>query len=155
MKTVVLMLSIGLLGWWSVVVPLQIIVAALALAQDRVRLAVFSLAAVSFAVAAVGAARIVVERYPDQAARLGVVLPSGHSALVVVLVTTLAAMVGRDRPRLRAIVAGLTILAVACVMVRGGHTPGDVAVGLGLGGLSVLVAYLLARWRRTPALSPQ
>jgi membrane-associated phospholipid phosphatase len=155
MKTVVLMLSIGLLGWWSVVVPLQIIVAALALAQDRVRLAVFSLAAVSFAVATVGAARIVVERYPDQAARLGVVLPSGHSALVVVLVTTLAALVGQGRPRLRAVVAAFTILAVVCVMLRGGHTPGDVTVGLGLGVLSVLVAGILARWRRAPALSPQ
>ncbi|MDR6292032.1 membrane-associated phospholipid phosphatase [Inquilinus ginsengisoli] len=144
MKTIVLLMSIGLLGWWTVVVPLQVIVAAVSYARGQWRLAGFSLAALALAVAGVGAARMVVDWHPDGFGQVGLVLPSGHSALAVVAVGTLALLAGPGRPRLRIAAAVATVLAVAWVMTLGGHTLGDVVVGLGLGGLSVLVAGLVS-----------
>ncbi|WP_225770870.1 phosphatase PAP2 family protein [Inquilinus sp. Marseille-Q2685] len=147
MKTIVLLMSIGLLGWWQVVVPLQVIVAAAAFARGRWRLAVFSLAALAMAVAAVAAARAVVDWHPDGFGRIGVVLPSGHSALVVVAVTTVAALAWPRWSRRRIAAAAALILAVGGVMAVSGHTVGDVLVGLALGGVSVLAAGGVARFR--------
>ncbi|KGM31381.1 phosphatase PAP2 family protein [Inquilinus limosus] len=147
MKPIVLLMSIGLLGWWYVVVPLQVIVAAVALAHGRRRLAVFSLAALAMAVVTVRAARAAVDWHPEGFGQVGVVLPSGHSALVVVAVATLAALVWPRWTRARVAVAVALILAVAAVMTVGGHTVGDVVVGLALGGISVLVAGTVARFR--------
>ena len=144
MKTIVLLMSIGLLGWWTVVVPLQIIVAAVAFSRGQWRLAGFSLVALALAVAGVGAARLVVDWHPEGFGQVGLVLPSGHSALAVVAVSTLALLAGPGRPRWRIAAAAATILAVAWVMMLGGHTLGDVVVGIGLGGLSVLAAGLVA-----------
>jgi membrane-associated phospholipid phosphatase len=148
MKPIVLLMSVGLLGWWYVVAPLQVIVAAVALAHGRWRLAVFSLAALATAVVAVQAARAAVGWHPEGFGQVGVVLPSGHSALVVVAVTTLGTMVWRRWSRARIAVAAALIVAVGAVMTVGGHTVGDVVVGLALGGLSVLVAGAVARIRR-------
>lgn len=147
MKTIVLLMSIGLLGWWQVVVPLQVIVAAVAFARGRWRLAVFSLAALAVAVVAVVAARAVVDWHPDGFGRVGVVLPSGHSALVVVAVTTVAALAWPRWSRRRIAAAAALILAVGGVMAVSGHTVGDVLVGLALGGVSVLIAGTAARLR--------
>ncbi|MFE0755587.1 phosphatase PAP2 family protein [Inquilinus sp. NPDC058860] len=154
MKTIVLLMSIGLLGWWQVVVPLQVIVAAVAFARGRWRLAVFSLAALAMAVAAVAAARAVVDWHPDGFGRVGVVLPSGHSALVVVAVTTVAALAWPRWSRRRIAAAAALILAVAAVMASSGHTVGDVLVGLALGGVSVLAAGGAARFRRPRRTAP-
>lgn len=154
MKPIVLLMSVGLLGWWYVVVPLQVIVAAVAFARGRRRLAVFSLAALATAIVAVQAARAAVDWHPDGFGQVGVVLPSGHSALVVVAVTTLAALVRPRWSRGRIAVAAALILAVGGVMTLGGHTVGDVVVGLALGGVSVFVAGTVARLRRPRRVSP-
>ncbi|MBW8728809.1 MAG: phosphatase PAP2 family protein [Inquilinus limosus] len=154
MKPVVLTLSIGLLGWWYVVVPLQVIVAAVAIARGRWRLAVFSLAAPASAIALVQAARAVVDWHPEGFGQVGVVLPSGHSALVVVMVTTLAALVWPRWSRARIAAAAALILAVGGIMTQAGHTVGDVLVGLALGGVSVFVAGTVARLRRPRRVSP-
>ena len=148
MKPIVLLMSVGLLGWWYVVAPLQVIVAAVAISRGRRRLAVFSLVALAMAVVTVRAARAVVGWHPEGFGQVGVVLPSGHSALVVVAVTTLAALVWPRWTSARATVAAVLILAVGAVMTVGGHTVGDVVVGLALGGVSVLVAGAVARIRR-------
>ena len=155
MSPMVLLLSLALLGWWYVVVPLQVIVAAVAIARGRWRLAVFSLTALAVAIALVAAARAVVDWHPEGFGQVGLVLPSGHSALVVVTVTTLAALVWpRWSPGRIAAAAGL-ILAVAVVMViLGGHTVGDVLVGLALGGVSVFTARTVARLRRPRRVAP-
>jgi len=154
MKPMVLLLSIGLLGWWYVVVPLQVIVAAVALARGRWRLAVFSLTALAVAIALVQAARAVVEWHPERFGEIGLVLPSGHSALVVVTVTTMATLVWPRWSRQRVTAAVAMILAVAGVMTLSGHTVGDVLVGLALGGVSVLVAGIAARFRRPRRAAP-
>lgn len=154
MKPIVLLMSVGLLGWWHVVAPLQVIVAAVALARGRWRLAVFSLAALAMAVVSVLAARAAVDWHPEGFGQVGVVLPSGHSALVVVAVTTLAALVWPRWSRLRVAAALALILAVGAVMTVGGHTVGDVVVGLALGGVSVAVAGTIARFRRPRPVSP-
>ena len=148
MKPIVLLMSLGLLGWWYAMVPLQVMVAATAAARGRWRLAVFSLAAPALAIGAVLVARAAVDRHPDGFDRVGVVLPSGHSALVVVVVTTLAALVSPRWSRRRAAVAAALILAVSGVMLLGGHTIGDVLIGMALGGASVAVAGMAARLRR-------
>ncbi|MGL4968201.1 MAG: phosphatase PAP2 family protein [Inquilinus sp.] len=147
MKSTVLVFSIGLLGWWYVVAPLQVIVAAFALAHGRSRLAVFSLVALATAVVAVQAARAAVDWHPEEFGQIGVVLPSGHSALVVVAVTTLAALVWPRWSQARVTAAMALILAVGWVMTVAGHTVGDVLVGLALGGVSVLIAGAAARFR--------
>ena len=155
MKPMVLLLSIGLLGWWYVVVPLQVIVAAVALARGRWRLAVFSLTALAVAIALVQAARAVVEWHPERFGDIGLVLPSGHSALVVVTVTTMATLVWPRWSRRRLAAAAALILAVAGVMMTlGGHTVGDVLVGLALGGIAILVAGVAARFRRSRRAAP-
>ncbi|WP_026868608.1 phosphatase PAP2 family protein [Inquilinus limosus] len=153
MKPIVLLMSIGLLGWWYVVIPLQVIVAAVAFARGRWRLSLFSLTALALAVAAVQAARALVDWHPDGFGQVGVVLPSGHSALVVVAVTTLAALAWPRWSPWRVAAAAALILAVGAVMVVGGHTVGDVLVGLALGGASVFVAGVMARlrWHRRRA----
>jgi len=153
MTPTVLLMSIGLLGWWHVVVPLQVIVAAVALAHGRWRLAVFSLTALATAIILVVAARAAVDLHPVAFDRIGVVLPSGHSALVVAAVTTLAAMVWPRWSRGRVGAAVALILAVGWVMTKSGHTVGDVLVGLALGGVSVLVAGAVARIRRPRKIS--
>lgn len=154
MKLMVLLLSIGLLGWWYVVVPLQVIVAAVAFARGRWRLGVFSLAALAIALALVLAARAAVDWHPEGFGRVGLVLPSGHSALVVVAVTTLAALVWPRWSRGRIAAAAALILAVAGVMTLSGHTVGDVLVGLALGGVSVFAAGAAARFRRPRRAAP-
>ena len=148
MKWQILLMSIGLLGWWHVVVPLQVIVAAVALARGRWRLAVFSLTALAVAIILVMASRSVVDWHPERFGHVGVVLPSGHSALVVVAVTTMAALVWRRWSRARIVAAAALILSVGWVMTKRGHTVGDVLVGLALGGAAVLVAGVAAQFRR-------
>jgi membrane-associated phospholipid phosphatase len=155
MKPIVLLMSIGLLGWWGVVLPLQVIIAAVAFARGRWRLTVFSLAAPALAIAGVLAARATVDRHPERFGQIGVVLPSGHSALVVVAVTTLAALAWRRWSRGRAVAAAALILAVGGIMTLGGHTVGDVLIGLALGGLAVLAAGAAARFRRPRRQAPQ
>lgn len=154
MKPMVLLLSIGLLGWWYVVVPLQVIVAAVALARGRWRLALFSLTALAVAIALVQAARAVVEWHPERFGEIGLVLPSGHSALVVVAVTTVTTLVWPRWSRARIAAAAVLVLAVAGVMILSGHTVGDVLVGLALGGISILVAGVAARFRRSRRVAP-
>ena len=118
----VLLLSIGLLGWWYVVVPLQVIVAGRSLPAAAGGLAV-SLTALAVAIALVQAARAVVEWHPEQFGEIGLVLPSGHSALVVVAVTTVATLVWPRWSPGRIAAAAVLILAVAGVMTTlGGHT---------------------------------
>jgi membrane-associated phospholipid phosphatase len=154
MTPMVLLMSIGLLGWWHVVAPLQVIVAAVALAHGRWRLAVFSLTALATAIILVVAARAVVDLHPEAYRQIGVVLPSGHSALVVVTVVTLAALAWPRWSRGRVGAAVALILAVGWVMTKSGHTAGDVLVGLALGCVSVLVAGAVARIRRPRKVSP-
>lgn len=159
MKTLVLANSVALLGWWEVVVPLQVIIAAVAFSHGRRRFALFCVVAPLLAALTVTTARAVVDWHPAGFGRVDVVLPSGHSALGVVAVTTLALLARADGVRLwlRLSAAAVTILAVAAVMVLAGHTVGDVVVGVALGGLSVLGAGLvsglarLSRSATTPA----
>ena len=115
----------------------------------------FSLTALAIAIALVQAARAVVEWHPEQFGEIGLVLPGGHSALVVVAVTTVTALVWARWSRRRVAAAAALILAVAGVMTTlGGHTVGDVLVGLALGGIAILVAGGAARFRRSRRVVP-
>ncbi len=114
----------------------------------------FSLTALATAIILVVAARAVVDLHPEAYRQIGVVLPSGHSALVVVTVVTLAALAWPRWSRGRVGAAVALILAVGWVMTKSGHTAGDVLVGLALGCVSVLVAGAVARIRRPRKVSP-
>lgn len=149
MEPRILLLSIALLGWWGFVLRLQCMIAAFALAQGRWRVALFSLVSLAAAALLVSAARVLVDLRPDVFERFGVLLPSGHSALVVVVVASLAALVRQGRPLLRLSLACGTVLAVAGVMAAWtAHTVGDVVVGMALGVAAVHASRIVARRRR-------
>lgn len=148
--------GLSLFGSWQIVVPLQIVVAAFALAWGRVRLLLFSLSALAIAVAAVLAARAVVDLRPDAFEAADIVQPSGHSALTMVLVATMMVLNGwveaRPRRYLGYAFALVVALTIPTLMVhRGHHTVGDVLVGGTLGIASVLLAELVARRARRDA----
>jgi hypothetical protein len=121
-------------GWWPVASGVLIAAFLLTIQRRRDRLAWSGLIALVGAVAAVLALRAVVSSLAEPFAGIGLVKPSGHAALAVVVYGTIGFVYGRHLiPELRhaARVACLALmLAIPSAMVLlGFHTVPDVLVG--------------------------
>jgi membrane-associated phospholipid phosphatase len=145
-------------GWWPIACGVQVTACAVTAWHQRDRAAWAGLIALCAAAAAVVVLRLAVWHNAELFGAVGLVKPSGHSALAAVVYGTIGFVLGRHLPPWRrgaVRVACLAVMAMvpAAMVGLGFHTVPDVLVGgaAGLAALALGHALTLA-WAR-PALA--
>jgi membrane-associated phospholipid phosphatase len=147
-------------GWWPIACGVQVTACALTAWHRRDRAAWAGLVALFAAAAAVVVLRLAVWHNAEPFAVIGLVKPSGHTALAVVVYGTIGFVLGRHLPpRRRGVVriACLVVMALvpAAMVGLGFHTVPDVLVGGAAGLAALALGHALTRaWTRpAPASS--
>ena len=143
-------------GWWPIATVVLAAACALAHWACRDRTAWTGLAALLAAAAAIVLLRRLVLHAPAPFAAVGLVWPSGHSALAAVVYGTIGFVYGRHLPAgprglVRWVCVALMVAVPGAMVGLGFHTMADVLVGGGAG----LVALVASRWlaAASPAVS--
>ena len=146
-------------GWWPIACGVQLSACALARWRWRDRGAWAGLVALLAAAAAVVGLRLAVWHNAEFFALIGLVKPSGHTALAVVVYGTIGFVFGRHLPpRQRGVVrvacVGVIAMVPAAMVGLGFHTMSDVLVG-GVAGLAALAlgGGLARAWARPAAIA--
>jgi membrane-associated phospholipid phosphatase len=140
-------------GDTAVTVPLAILVTGFLFAAMRPRLAIGWASVILLCVGMISALKLAFTICGYPFAGLGLMSPSGHTAMSVAVYGGLAAVIGSDRkaPARRLLIPAAVIFTIAIALSRtiaGQHTPVEVAIGLivGIAALGVMIV-LAARYR--------
>jgi membrane-associated phospholipid phosphatase len=145
-------------GWWPIASCVLVAAAAFTAWYRRDPGAWAGLIALFVAAAAVVVLRLVVWHTAELCALIGLVKPSGHTALAAVVYGTIGFVYGRHLPsRRRQLARGLCLALMAAVpaamVALGFHSVPDVLVGGAVGIAALALSRVLAASWARPALS--